>query len=215
MESMEKGKEALISSIETDAQAEVEKIVQEARDRAAEKKTYTQKKVESILQEARDKATVQADAIKRKITSSVDLEIKRRSLQVQNVIVQDIQDQVIQAMAAKVKTAKYAKTLETWVVEAAAGLGAKSAEVNASAPERKLLTKAVLDRAAAQVKKQMGEVVTLALSKAEPLALQGVILTSEDGRTAFNNQVKTRLSRNQRQIKRMIHDVLFADHVKE
>ncbi len=215
MESMEKGKEALIASIEADAQAEVEKIVQEARDRAAEKTAYTQKKAESIRQEARDKATVQANAIKRKITSSVDLEIKRRSLHVQNVIVQDIQDRVVQAMAAKVKTAKYAKTLEAWVVEAAAGLGAKSVEVNASARERKLLTKAVLDRAAAQVKKQTGEVVTLALSKAEPLALQGVILTSEDGRTAFNNQVKTRLSRNQRQIKRLIHDALFADHVKE
>lgn len=215
MESMEKGKEALISSIEADAQAEVEKVIQEARDRAAEKKAYTQKKAESLLQEARDKATVQADSIKRKITSSVDLEIKRRSLHVQNVIVQDIQDRVIQAMAAKVKTAKYAKTLETWIVEAAAGLGAKSAQVNASAAERKLLTKAVLDRAVAQVKKQTGDAVTLALSEAEPLALQGVILTSEDGRTAFNNQVKTRLSRNQRQIKRLIHDALFADHAKE
>lgn len=215
MESMEKGKEALISSIETDAQAELEKIVQEARDRAAEKKAYAQKKVESILQDARDKAAVQAEAIKRKITSSVDLEIKRRSLHVQNVVVEDIQDQVIQAMAAKVKTAQYAKTLQTWVVEAAAGLGADSAQVNASAPERKLLTKAVLDKAAAQVKKQTGEAVTLVLAKGKSLGLQGVVLTSEDGRTAFNNQVKTRLSRNQRQVKRLIHDALFADHVKE
>ncbi len=116
MESMEKGKEALISSIETDAQAELEKIVQEARDRAEEKKAYTVKKAESILQEARDKAKIQADAIKRKITSTVDLEIKRRSLHVQNVIVQDVQDRVIEAMATKIKTAKYAKTLETWIV---------------------------------------------------------------------------------------------------
>ena len=215
MESMEKGKEALISSIETDAQAELEKIVQEARDRAEEKKAYTVKKAESILQEARDKAKIQADSIKRKITSSVDLEIKRRSLHVQNVIVQDVQDRVIEAMATKIKTAKYAKTLETWIVEAAAGLGATSAQVNASTPELKLLTKAVLDRAVVQVKKQTGEAVTLSLSKAEPMSLQGVILTSEDGRTAFNNQVKTRLSRNQRQIKRLIHNALFADHVKE
>jgi len=215
MESMEKGKEALISSIETDAQAELEKIVQEAHDRAQEKKAYTQKKVEAILQEARDKAAVQAEAITRKIISSVDLEIKRRGLHVQNVIVQDIQDQVIQAMAGKVKTDKYVKTLEIWIVEAAMGLGVKSAQVNASASERKLLTKAVLDRAAAQVKKQTGEAVTLTVSKAEPLELQGLVLTAEDGRTAFNNQVKTRLSRNQRQIKRLIHDALFADHAKE
>ncbi|MCP4452698.1 MAG: hypothetical protein GY809_14645 [Planctomycetes bacterium] len=217
MESMEKGKEALISSIETDAQAELEKIVQAARDRAAEKMAYTVKKAGAIVQEARDKAAVQADEIKRRITSSVDLEIKRRSLHVQNVIVQDVQDRVIEAMAAKAKakTAKYAKTLEGWIVEAAAGLGATFALVNASARERKLLTKAVLARAAAQVKTQTGSAVTLSLSEAEPLALQGVVLTSDDGRTAFNNQVKTRLSRNQRQIKRLIHNTLFADHVEE
>jgi vacuolar-type H+-ATPase subunit E/Vma4 len=215
MESMEKGKEALISSIETDAQAEVDKIVQEARDRAQEKMVYTQKKVESILQDARDKVAEQAEVIKRKITSSVDLEIKRRSLQVQNVIVADIQDRVISAMAAKVKTAKYTKMLEAWIVEAAAGLGAESALVNASARERKLLTQAMLDKAAVQVKKQTGQAMTLTLSKAEPLELQGLVLTSEDGRTAFNNQVKTRLSRNQRQIKRLIHNALFADHAKE
>ncbi len=216
MESMEQGKEALISSIETDAQAEVDKIVQEARDRAQEKMDYTQKKVESILQDARGKVAEQADAIKRKIISSVDLEIKRRSLQVQNVIVADIQDRVILAMGAKIKTAKqYTKMLEAWVVEAAAGLGAESVRVNASARERKLLTQAMLDKAAAQVKKQTGETMTLTLSKAEPLEEQGVILTSEDGRTAFNNQVKTRLLRNQRQIKRLIHNTLFADHAKE
>jgi vacuolar-type H+-ATPase subunit E/Vma4 len=216
MESMEQGKQALISSIEADAQVELEKIVQDAHDQAEEKKAYARKKVESILQEARDKAAVQADAIQRKIISSADLEIKRRHLQVQNVIVQDIQDRVIQEMAAKVKTpTQYGKALEAWIVEAAVGLGAQAAEVNASAPERKLLTKTLLERAATQVRKQTGEAVTLTLSKAGSLSLQGVILTAEDGRTAFNNQVKTRLARNQRQIKRLIHDALFAAQAKE
>jgi vacuolar-type H+-ATPase subunit E/Vma4 len=117
MESMEQGKQALISSIEADAQVELEKIVQDAHDQAEEKKAYARKKVESILQEARDKAAVQADAIQRKIISSADLEIKRRHLQVQNVIVQDIQDRVIQEMAAKVKTpTQYGKALEAWIV---------------------------------------------------------------------------------------------------
>ena len=73
----------------------------------------------------------------------------------------------------------------------------------------------MLDRAAAQVKKQTGTAVTLTVADAVPLPIQGVLLTAEDGRTAFNNQVKTRLSRNQRQIKRLIHDALFADHAKE
>lgn len=215
MESMEQGKQALISSIEADAKAEQAKIVQDAHDQAKEKKVYAQKKVESILQDARDKAAVQAEALKRKITSGVDLEIKRRTLQVQNIIVQDIQSQVMDALKAKIKTPQYVQTLEAWIVEAAVGLGAESAQVNASTPERKLIKKALLDSAMARIEAKTGEAVTLTLSRDKALDEQGVILTAEDGRTAFNNQVTTRLLRNQRQIKRMIHAALFADNAKE
>jgi vacuolar-type H+-ATPase subunit E/Vma4 len=37
-----------------------------------------------------------------------------------------------------------------------------------------------------------------------------VVLTAADGRTAFNNQVHTRLRRHQREIQTMIQDTLFS-----
>jgi vacuolar-type H+-ATPase subunit E/Vma4 len=57
--------------------------------------------------------------------------------------------------------------------------------------------------------------VKLTLSAAPPLKSQGVVLTALDGRTAFNNQVKTRLQRSQRQIRTLIYDALFTDNRKE
>ena len=42
------------------------------------------------------------------------------------------------------------------------------------------------------------------------LQAQGVVLTAADGRTAFNNQVPTRMLRRQREIRKLIYDVLFT-----
>jgi vacuolar-type H+-ATPase subunit E/Vma4 len=47
------------------------------------------------------------------------------------------------------------------------------------------------------------------------LQSQGVVLTAADGRTAFNNQVKTRMLRNRREIQTLIYNTLFTDDQKE
>ena len=62
-----------------------------------------------------------------------------------------------------------------------------------------------------KIRKQTNKQITLALSDAQPLESQGVVLTSADGRIAFNNQVKTRLSRKQRNIRTIIYNGLFTD----
>jgi len=55
----------------------------------------------------------------------------------------------------------------------------------------------------------------LILSEEEPLKSQGVVLTAADGRTAFNNQVKTRILRHKREIQTLIYNALFTDDQKE
>jgi vacuolar-type H+-ATPase subunit E/Vma4 len=57
--------------------------------------------------------------------------------------------------------------------------------------------------------------MTLTLSDTPPLKSQGVVLTAADGRTAFNNQVKTRMLRKQREIRMLIYNALFTDKQKE
>jgi len=43
-----------------------------------------------------------------------------------------------------------------------------------------------------------------------PLFAQGIVLSSTDNRTAFNNQVPTRLMRYQTQIRKIIYKEYFA-----
>ncbi len=211
MESVEREKAALISGIETDARAEQEKIIKEAETQAAEKKKYSEKKIESVLDEARTKAQEQAEAAKKKIISAAEREVKRRSMRLRDALMQDIMDRVEKKLASMTGDKSYRSVLAGWLVEAAVGLDAESACVNASSEELKLIDDKMLAEVGRRVRKQTGAKVELTLSDAEPLKRQGVVLTAADGRTAFSNQVRTRMQRNKREVQMLIYDTLFAD----
>ena len=206
MESIENGKAALIASIESDAHIEEKKIISDAEAQALEKKEYADKKVESILKQADEKAKEEADAIKRKIISDVDLEIKRRFLRLKGTIIQDITDRVEKKLGSMMEDAGYRGVLADWIAEAALGLDVESAKINASEKERKLID----DQLLLQVKEKVGEEIKLSVSDEKPLQYQGVIVTAANGRVAFNNQVKTRMLRNQRKIQTLISKALFS-----
>ena len=215
MEFVEKEKAALISGIEEDARIEEEKIIKDAENQAAEKRKYAEKKIESLLNDAREKAQEQATIVKKKIISGVELEMKRLSMRAQDSIIQDIMDRVEKKLGSMIGNADYRSVLIDWITEAVIGLGAETAEVNASEGERRLINDELLSDVGRKVHELTGKQVALTLSDASPLKAQGVVLTAADGRTAFNNQVKTRMLRRQRDIRMMIYNALLTENRKE
>lgn len=215
MDSVEKEKAVLISSIESDARTEAEQIVAEAEKKAAEKRKYAEKRIESILNDARQKAAEQADAAKRKVVSGAEIEAKRRSMHARDEVMREITDLAEQKLESMIAIEGYADILAGWITEAAIGLDAESARVNASQKERALIDQNMLSKVSNEVQTQIGKNVTLKLSDERPLNSQGVVLTAADGRTAFNNQVRTRMLRNQRKIRTEIYNALFSDVGKE
>ena len=215
MEPAEQEKAALISDIEADARVEAEGILKDAEARAGDKRKYAEKQVESLLNEAKRKAQEQAEAIRKKAISDVELEVRRRSMRLQAAVVQDLMDRVEKKLDGMISEPDYRSALVSWIVEAALGLGAEAAEVNASEKERALMDDRQLAEAGEKIQAATGEKVSLTWSPAPPLASQGVVLTASDGRTAFNNQVKTRILRNQRTIQGLIYDSLFAESREE
>ena len=215
MESMEQGKAALILGIEADARSEEERLVKDAETQAAEKHKYAQKKAESLLTEARDKATVQATAIKQKAISAAEREIKRRALRLRDTLMQDIVARVREKLGSMIGDPDYRRILGNWITEAAIGLGADAAQVNASAQELPLIDDSLLADVKERVNAQMGKPITLTVSNAEPLESQGVVLTTVDGRMAFNNQVETRIARKRRVIQMLIYNAVFAGNQEE
>jgi vacuolar-type H+-ATPase subunit E/Vma4 len=215
MESEEKGKAAMIAGIEEDARREEERIIAEAEKQAAEKRKYAEKKVASLLDEARQKAKEETDALRRKAVSSAEREIRRRTLKARDALMQNIMDQVEKKLSTLVGTPEYRSVLIAWITEAAMGLDAESAHVSASEAERALIDEGLLQEARERVKALTGKDVTLTISDAPPLESQGVLLTTADGRIAFNNQAKTRISRKRREIQTLIYDAVFAASQEE
>jgi vacuolar-type H+-ATPase subunit E/Vma4 len=209
MEPVDKEKAALISGIEADAHVEEKKILKEAETQAAEKRKHTEKKVESLLNEAHAKAKEQAETAKKKITTAAEREVKRSFMHTQDSIVQDIMDRVEKKLRSMTGNENYRSILENWITEAAIGLGVDSARINASKEERELINDRMLSEIATRIQNQTGKQISLTLADANPLQSQGVVLTAADGRIAFNNQVRTRMLRKQREIRTMIYNTLF------
>ena len=214
-DSIEKGKEAMISGIEDDARSEEQKIIQEAEKLAEEKRKYGEKKIETVLNNARTEADRQSEIIKRKAVSDAELEIKRSSLKLRDTLIRDIMDRVEKKLSSMISDTSYRSVLINWIAEAAVGLDTDSARVNASQKERVLIDDNLLAEAMEKVNKQTGRQVNLTLSGEEPLRYQGVVLVTNDGRIAFNNQVRTRILRNQKKIQKLIYNTIFAGHENE
>lgn len=215
MESVEKGKAELISGLESDARIEGEEIIKEAEKQAAEKRKYSEKRIEALLNDARKEAQKQAEAVKKKVFSAVELELKRHSMSVRSAVMQDIMNRVENKLASMTRDENYRSVLINWIAEAFIGLGVEAAEINASEKERALINDRLLSEVKKKNHKQTDKQVKITLSDAEPLKSQGIVLTAADGRTAFNNQVKTRMLRNQREIRTLIYNAVLADNRKD
>ncbi len=215
METVENGKAALISSIEKDARIEAEKILEDAETHAAERRKYAEKQVQSIEKNVEKKSKHDAETVKNKILSGLDIEIKRKAMSAENIMITDILNRVEKELHTMIDKPEYRAILLNWTVEAVIGLGAESAEVNASREELNYIDKKFLSEVEKKVKSIYEQVVKLKLSNEQPLISQGIILTSADGRTAFNNQISTRLIRKQREIRKLIYETLFNKNIKD
>ncbi len=204
-------KHPLISGIESNAFAEVEKIKKEAEIQSAERKKYLDKQVDSILRDAEKKARTESDVIKNKLLSGVDVEIKRKELRSRDKMLNEIQERIKKELSSLIGKEEYREVLLNWISEAAIGLGVDHALVSASVDEMGIIDRSLLTGAEKKVKAITGRSVSLKLSGGPATGSQGVILTAEDGRTAFNNQVSVRLLRKQREIRKLIYQKLYND----
>ncbi len=202
---------AIISGIETDALAEERQIIQEAENQAAEQRAYTLKKIESILNEAEKEGLEQSEKLKKKILSSVQLEVRRRSLNVRGRILKEIMSRVEKKFQSLIHDIGYKSILVSWIVEAAIGLDAQSSKINASEDELPLIKFDLITEAVEIVRKKTGKNMVLQLTGEQPLKSQGIVLTSDTGRTAYNNQVRTRMLRKERDIRMLIYNTLFTE----
>ena len=200
----------LVERILADAAAEARRTVSEAEAAAAKRREISAEEIRTIEREAAGRTAARLEALSRNTASRVNVEERRARLRARDRVVSEAQAAVRARLAALVGTSGYRRILAGWIAEAAIGLGEPEAEVNTSAAERAAVDRDLLAEAEREVLLSSGRVVRLALAKAEPLLSQGVVLTAPSGRVAYNNQLATRLLREQSRIRVLIHEALFG-----
>ncbi len=200
----------LIEGIAQDAQAEAQRLVEEAEKAAAERSQAAAQQTAEILGEARRKSEEQAAGVRRQAASAAKMQTKRIALRVREQAARQVLEQARLRLAQMIGTPEYRQVLLGWIVEAAIGLGLPEATVNASAPELPLLEEGLLEEAGRRVRELTGREMRLIRAQGDPLPGQGVVLVGRGGRLAYNNQVSTRLLRRQTEIRKMIYDGLWT-----
>jgi vacuolar-type H+-ATPase subunit E/Vma4 len=203
--------ENLIAGIARDAAEEAARILAEAEKATETRLKAAADQAQAVVQQAESKAEEQAQRIQDQSASSLRMERRRIALKLREQAVQEVLTRVRTQLAGMVGGSKYREVLQAWIVEAAIGLGAAKATVNASAAERKQIDKKLLQAAEKTVVELTGGKVLLVLADEDPLIPQGVVLKDAEGRVEFNNQVATRLQRLQSEIRKNIHQTLWKN----
>ncbi|MBN1760127.1 MAG: hypothetical protein JW863_17505 [Chitinispirillaceae bacterium] len=204
------GTSLIIEGIAADARQQAEALLAEGKKMAEERIAFARGKADKITREAEGKARLQADTVRQTVLSGINVALKREKLQAQDGLLKEVLARAGEKIAGMIATPAYRNILAAWITEAAAGLDVPVARVNASAAERKLIDTALLGEAAKNAENICNHPVSLSLADAPPLAGQGVVVTAADGRTAFNNQVATRLRRHESAIRNLVYDTMFS-----
>jgi vacuolar-type H+-ATPase subunit E/Vma4 len=207
----DEGKANLITGIEEGARNEANELIESARKIKEERFAWKESQVASILEDARRKAAEQVDLVRKNSLSLISVETNRLMLKVRDTAIKKAFELAEKKMVSFVNTKEYPEILKRWISEAAIGLSAPEGDVNASADEKKLINDKMLREIESEVKRLSGINIKLSLSKENPLMGQGIVLSSGDKRTAFNNQIYTRLLRSQFEIRKLVYRELFGE----
>ncbi len=206
----QKDKKRLIEGILDDARKEAGKIRKEADRSIEDRKKSVDVSIKRACQDAEERAKNQIAEIERQTEVAVSSAERRQELRLQKEVSAHVENEVKKRLADLVDTPRYEQIVTGWIVEAAIGLNVPEAIVHASKRELPIVEK-VLPEAEKTVGRLTGRSITLRLETENPETAQGILLADVDGKTAFNNQVSTRLLRYRNRIRTMIHNRLFKE----
>ncbi len=201
----------LLSGIEREAAEKARELEQEAAAYARDRIEAARAQAREILRKAEETAEAQARAILRNAEARAAVEARKAFLRGRDGLIRETLEAARRLAADAAKAPGYEDVLFGWIVEAAVGLSEPEARVNASREDLAKISEDLLRRAERAVLEFTGKPVRLSKVEGDPLPAQGVVLTAEGGRLAYNNQVSVRFLRAQSEIRKHIHAVLFGE----
>jgi vacuolar-type H+-ATPase subunit E/Vma4 len=206
----QEAREHIIDGIVAEAERQAEDMLREAESAAADRMDSARARADRVTLEEEKKNSEHIARIGKEAAIRLSAAKRRLGLEMKESVYREIIDRCLLAFASLVDDERYEGVVREWVVEAAAGLQAEAAQVSTSEMERDIV-RSILRKAEEDAKTAGEHQTHLTLSDGPPLTKQGIVLTAQDGKTAYNNQVHSRLERYKADIRRLVHQRLFQD----
>lgn len=197
----------LIQGIEEETAEEIRRIKSELERTERERTAAAEREIAEVRREIEERSEAQRQRLARAAKARVSAEVHRLELEAQERFFAQITEGAEARIRSLMETPAYRELLSGWIIEAAVGLGVPEAVVQSSASERELCLE-LLPEAERRAGEILGHEVHLRASSTPTTSGQGVILTASSGRTAYNNQVRTRIMRHRTEIRRIIYEEL-------
>ncbi|MCL2295090.1 MAG: V-type proton ATPase subunit E [Spirochaetes bacterium] len=200
----------LVSGIGESARHEAVNIIAAAEKTVADKQLAKDMRVAAIKKDTDKKIAQQVAVIERNNASAISVECRRIALKIKENTINDVINRIKEKIDEKANDPSYVEIIRSWILEAAIGLGKEEAIVNASQKELKIMTDDFLKETEKKYNILTGRNISLKKADKDPLFSQGIVLSSKDNKTAFNNQVPTRLMRYQSEVRKIIYKEFFS-----
>ena len=197
----------LIHGIEEQTQAEIDTLTAQLEKIERDRSSVADREIEDARRDIERRAEAQRKRIDKAARAVLATERHKIELETSNRFFEQVLEESTRRLRELSGDERYGEILKAWIVEAAVGLAADEAVVTVSPEERKLCEK-ILKDAERETSRAIGHEVRLTLGPNDSRGNQGVVLTSVSGRTAFNNQVHTRMLRKETELRRIVYDEL-------
>ena len=205
------GSREFLEEILLNAREEAKDIISGAEAKAESRKKAAAKQEEALLKEAESQLDREKAHREKLADQKISSEIRRRKLQLRDRFMTDALAEAKTKLTAMTETDEYESLLADWVLEAVMGLAVDRVELNGRMRERNIMTSDWLKAQEQRVKESYGRTVGLSLSEEAPLLGAGVVAKEKGGRLVYNNQIETRLLRNQSDLRKVIYEELFEE----
>jgi vacuolar-type H+-ATPase subunit E/Vma4 len=196
-----KSNSPLYDGILMSAKAEANAILEKGEKDCAElKKSYEKK-----IREAKEHEQHLLDKRLEEIKQTRENHIKNIERSHQGELMKELrkyaQRALFEEMAARIATPSYAQALIYWIAEGAIALEADNVKVASSKNEK--LSDEMIEQAITIVEKVVSRKVKIQ-RESTPLSTQGVVVSTMDGKIAYNNTINVRFMRLRAEFERVL-----------
>ncbi len=202
----------IIDGILADAREEAEKVRSEAKSRVEDRRMLLSGRVQRVKDDASSEAKKRIEEINRRTDAEISRAQRRGELARRRDVLAAVQRRARERIVEMSRDGSdaYRQAVIGWIVEGALGLEGTELTVSVAAGETGLLDE-LLEEAQRTAREVGRRDVTLTAAGEPHGGSPGVVVSSPDGRTLYDNRVDSRIRRHETEIRRLVYETLFTD----